>query len=156
MCAASSSLPVPDSPMQQHARVGARHQRRLLDGALERRARSDHPRPVADQLAEALVLLRRRRLLERVLDNDQQPWSRLSGFSRKSKAPARVASTASAIVPWPEIMITGARSSLCRKRTQQIDAVAVRQPDVQQVRVRALRRPAERGIRAAEWQISTA
>jgi len=29
-----------------------------------------------------------------------------SGFSRKSKAPSRVASTAVVIVPWPEIMIT--------------------------------------------------
>src|ERR1017187_8226565 len=34
--------------------------------------------------------------------------SRLSGFSRKSKAPARVASTASAMVPCPEIMMAGA------------------------------------------------
>ncbi len=39
--------------------------------------------------------------------------SRLSGFSRKSNAPARVASTASAIVPCPEIMMAGARLLLC-------------------------------------------
>ena len=40
-------------------------------------------------------------------------FSRLSGFSRKSNAPARVASTASAIVPCPEIMMAGARLALC-------------------------------------------
>ncbi len=40
--------------------------------------------------------------------------SRLSGFSRKSKAPARVASTASAIVPCPEIMMAGAGPPFCR------------------------------------------
>ena len=40
--------------------------------------------------------------------------SRLSGFSRKSKAPARVASTASAMVPWPEIMMAGAGLPFCR------------------------------------------
>ena len=34
--------------------------------------------------------------------------SRPRGFSRKSNAPERVASTASAIVAWPEIMIAGA------------------------------------------------
>ena len=46
-------------------------------------------------------------------------FSRLSGFSRKSKAPARVASTASAIVPCPEIMIAGARVSFCwRERSR--------------------------------------
>ena len=39
--------------------------------------------------------------------------SRLSGFSRKSKAPARVASTASAMVPWPEIMMAGAVVPFC-------------------------------------------
>ena len=30
-----------------------------------------------------------------------------SGFSRKSYAPSRVASTAVSIVPWPDIMMTG-------------------------------------------------
>ena len=35
---------------------------------------------------------------------------------KKSKAPARVASTASAMVPWPEIMTAGARESLCRSQ----------------------------------------
>jgi len=40
--------------------------------------------------------------------------SRLSGFSRKSKAPARVASTASAMVPWPEIMMAGEAPPFCR------------------------------------------
>ena len=39
--------------------------------------------------------------------------SRLSGFSRKSKAPARVASTASAMVPWPEIITAGEPPLFC-------------------------------------------
>jgi hypothetical protein len=42
--------------------------------------------------------------------------SRVSGFSRKSKAPARVASTASAMVPWPEIMMAGPPASHCRSQ----------------------------------------
>ena len=34
-------------------------------------------------------------------------FGRLIGFSRKSKAPIRVASTAESIVPWPDIITTG-------------------------------------------------
>ena len=40
--------------------------------------------------------------------------SRPSGFSRKSNAPARVASTASAMVPCPEIITAGAEAPFCR------------------------------------------
>ena len=36
---------------------------------------------------------------------------RLMGFSRKSKAPMRVASTAESMVPWPDIITTGMVSS---------------------------------------------
>ena len=63
--------------------------------------------------------------------------SRLSGFSRKSNAPARVASTASAMVPWPEIMMAGDGSAVLAHGLQQVDAVAVRQFHVEQVGVGA-------------------
>ena len=56
---------------QQHAGVGSRDLRRLLHRAPERRARADHPRRVADQLAEALVLALQVRPLERVLHDEQ-------------------------------------------------------------------------------------
>jgi hypothetical protein len=38
--------------------------------------------------------------------------SGLNGFSRKSKAPTRIASTAMGTSPWPVIMITGSALSL--------------------------------------------
>ena len=50
-----------------------------------------------------------------------------------------MASTASAMVPWPEIMMTGASTSLARSHADQVDAAAVRQTHVDQVRVGALR-----------------
>ena len=56
---------------QQHAGVRPRHLRRLLDGVPEGRARADHPRRLADQLAEPLVLALQVRSLERVLDDEQ-------------------------------------------------------------------------------------
>jgi hypothetical protein len=44
--------------------------------------------------------------------------SLLSGLSRKSMAPERIASTAVAVVPWPEIITTGsASSSACSLRS---------------------------------------
>jgi hypothetical protein len=42
---------------QEHAGVGARDQRGLLEDGFEDRARADHPGAFADQLAETLVLL---------------------------------------------------------------------------------------------------
>ena len=61
---------------QQHADVGSRHLRRLLHGLPEHGRRSDHPRRVADQLAEALVLALQVRPLERVLDDQQHAVAR--------------------------------------------------------------------------------
>ncbi len=65
--------------------------------------------------------------------------SRLSGFSRKSKAPARVASSASAMVPCPEIMIVGRGRAVVLHHLQQVDAAAIGQLHVEHVGVGALR-----------------
>ena len=66
----------PGLSRQQHADVGSRHLGRLLHGVLERGRRSDHPRRVPDQLAEALVLALQVRPLERVLDDQQHAVAR--------------------------------------------------------------------------------
>ena len=71
--------------------------------------------------------------------NASKTFSRPSGFSRKSNAPARVASTASAMVPCPEIMITGASLSLAFSQRSRSTPAAVRKPHIQQVDVGALR-----------------
>ena len=95
---------------QQHAGVGARRQRGLFQDSFE--AGLDR------SSARAPAISRRRWFSSRSLDfssaclRDSSTLSRLSGFSRKSKAPARVASTASAMVPWPEIISAGAATSL--------------------------------------------
>ena len=56
---------------EQHADIRSRDLRGLLDRVLERRARPDHPRRVADQLAESLVLALQVGPLERVLHDEQ-------------------------------------------------------------------------------------
>ena len=43
----------------------------------------------------------------RALRTETMTRSRASGFSKKSKAPSRVAFTASVTVAWPEIMMIG-------------------------------------------------
>ena len=55
-----------------------------------------------------------------------------SGFSRKSSAPSLVARTAASIVACPLIISTAVSLPAPRKPSQQIQAVAVRQRDVEQ------------------------
>src|SRR5262249_25947287 len=57
--------------VKKHTRIGARHQRRLFDGVLEYGAGSDHFRTFADDFANPLVLSFEVRLLDRVLDYNQ-------------------------------------------------------------------------------------
>jgi hypothetical protein len=58
------------------------------------------------------------------------------GFSRKSSAPIRVASTAVSIVAWPDIITTGMLSwPLPRPFLEQRDAIGIRHPDVEQDQV---------------------
>ncbi len=72
-----------------------------------------------------------------------------SGFSTKSKAPRRVASTAVSTVPWPDIMTTGQEDSAgcALPFAQQRDAVGVGHPDVEQYEIGEL--PCARGARLA-------
>ena len=78
----------------------------LLHGALEGRARTDHLRTDAYQLAQALVLRAHAGVFQRVL-HGQQHFIPAQQLPRKSRAPARVASTASAMVRCPEIITAG-------------------------------------------------
>ena len=90
------------------ARPTARRHRRLLHRAHPGRAGADHlgaTRPPARAAARSPAAG------WNAPARSSPPAARgrgSSGFSRKSKAPARVASTASAMVPWPEIMMAGA------------------------------------------------
>ena len=71
MCAASSSLPVPDSPVSSTPASDRATCVACSTARAERGARADHLRRVADELAEALVLALQVRSLERVLDDQQ-------------------------------------------------------------------------------------
>ena len=147
MCAASSSLPVPDSPGQQHARVRPRHLRRLLDDLPERGARPDHARARRRPARAAARSPAAALACSSAFFSTSSSRSRPSGFSRKSKAPARVAATASAIVAWPEIMMTGRVRALLGDERQQVDPAGVRQAHVEQVRVGVRARQAAAGTR---------
>ena len=110
MCAARSSLPVPDSPDRSTVT-------------------SDRATWVAcctacwNTGADPIILgasptSSRKRWFSRCRSDHSSAFlttsstrSRASGFSRKSNAPILVASTASATVPWPEIITAADRSS---------------------------------------------
>ena len=121
---------------QQHADIRSRHLRRLLDGVLERRARPDHPRRVADQLAESLVLALQLGPLERVLDDEQHAVARERLLQEIERAvPRRLHRIADRGVPGNH---HGRRRIVALpQRSQHVDAVAVGQPDVQQVEIGA-------------------
>ncbi len=121
---------------QQHTRVRSRDLRGLRDGALERRAAADHFRRVPDQLPKPLVLALEIRSLEGILD-DQKHAIAGERFLQKVKcadsrgfdriADRRVSGNhdrRGRIVGLPE-------------RSQQVDAVSVGKPNVQQVQVGA-------------------
>ena len=107
MWAAINSLPVPDSPISN-----TRASLRAASVAWSSTCRKAGELPTIFGPAPICSLRRRfssrRERCSSAFETPSKTRSRASGFSRKSKAPARVASTASAIVPWPEIMITGA------------------------------------------------
>ena len=62
--------------------------------------------------------------------------SLLSGLSRKSMAPDRIASTAVAVLPCPEIITTGSPSSMRPQLPQHLHAVHAWHLDVEQHDVR--------------------
>ena len=110
MCAASSSLPVPDSPASS-TRASDRAtwvacSMTWRNAGLEPIMRGPSPTSSRSRAFSCC-----RAACSSAFFNTSRRRSRPRGFSRKSKAPARVAATASAIVAWPEIMITGARPS---------------------------------------------
>ncbi len=112
---ATSSLPVPLSPrMRTRAGVGATSLicSRMAWMAAESPTMTRRPRSRSRWTLNSLASERTRKALRTA----STTRSREHGFSRKSKAPSRVASTAVAMVPWPEIMITGHCVSRARRR----------------------------------------
>ena len=100
MCAASSSLPVPDSPISS---TRASERAAMVACSTARCQAGLEPiifgAPPTSSRSRSFSC--RRVACSRAFFTASSTRSRLSGFSRKSKAPARVASTASAMVPWP-------------------------------------------------------
>ena len=137
MCAASSSLPVPDSPISSTRASDCAPPWWPAPRRAARRAwsRSSSATPPTSSRSRSFSC--RRVACSMAFFTASSTRSRLSGFSRKSKAPARVASTASAMVPWPEIMMAGAAAPFCCTALQQVDAAAVGQLHVEQVGVGA-------------------
>ncbi len=113
MARATSSLPVPDSPVISTV---------ALVGAARATASWTSPRAGEEpiiRLLPSVDILRvrfssRSRRCSMALRRTSSTRSRSSGFSMKSNAPSRVASTAVAIVPCPEIITTGRSGSLSR------------------------------------------
>ena len=125
---------------EQHADVRPRHLRGLLDGLPERRALADHLRRVADQLAEALVLALQVGALERVLRDEQHAVARERLLEKVERAaPRRVHRIADGAVPGDHHHRR--RVVALPQRSQQVDAVAVRQADVEQVQIGAAPAP---------------
>ena len=122
------------TPREQHAHVRSRHLRRLLDGLPKRRAPPDHLRRVADQLAEPLVLALQVGALERVLDHEQHAVAGERLLQKVERAAARGVDGV-ANRPVPGNHHDGRRVVALPERAQQVDAVAVRQADVEQVQV---------------------
>ena len=107
MARAISSLPVPLSPEMKHAALGGRrHLDELVDAP--HRLRAAHhavARAVGHLLGVGLAA--RAAAGARMRSSTSNSRSRETGFSRKSVAPTRMASTASVTLPWPEITTTG-------------------------------------------------
>ena len=135
MCAASSSLPVPDSPGQQHARVRARHLRRLLEHPHERRARPDHARGVAHQLAKPGVFLLQGGALQGVGERQQHAVAS-ERLLQEVECPRPRRSDGVGNRPVARNHDHRRQRVLLAHLLEQIEAVPVRQPDVQQVAVR--------------------
>ena len=117
MARATSSLPVPRSPVTSTLAVALRGARDLL-------AQDRHRAALADELAElprlpcgAPRLSASARTRRSVFSTTSSSRSVESGFSRKSSAPSRVARTAASIVAWPLIMTTGMSLPLARNRS---------------------------------------
>ena len=143
MCAASSSLPVPDSPDSSTATSERATCVRLLHRLLERGARADHLRRLADQLAKTLVLALQVGTLERVLHHQQHAIARQRLLEKIERAAARrVDGVADGAVAGDHHR--GRRVVGLFQRSQHVDAVAVGQPQVEQVQVGA--RPSALGL----------
>ena len=144
MCAASSSLPVPDSP-ESSTPTSDRATCVACCTACWNAALLPIIRGASPTSSRKRWFSRCRSERSSAFFTTSSTRSRASGFSRKSNAPLRVASTASRMVPCPEIITAGVGSSACLQRSQHVDAVAVGQPDVEQVQVGA--RPASLGVK---------
>ena len=136
MCAASSSLPVPDSPVsstpasERATCVASLSARR--NASLGRS--SSAPSPTSSRKR---WFSRWRSERSSAFLTTSSTRSRASGFSRKSKAPLRVASTASRMVPWPGDHHHRRGVVALADGAQQVDAVAVGQAHVEQVEIGA-------------------
>ena len=151
MCAASSSLPVPDSPVSSTRASELRHPRRLFDDSPEGGARADHPGRVADQFAQPRVLLRERGLLQRVLEDEQEPVAaeRLLEEVERARAGGRHRVGDGRV---PGDHDDRRVRALVRDERQQVDAARVREAHVQEIRVRVRpgQPPLEVGAAAAD------
>ena len=108
---------------------------RARDRALLRRRRSPRSAPAAAprrQPRSRRASARRRTRASSTRSIEASRPLTENGFSMKSAAPSLVAATAFWILPWPEIMMTRTCGLLGLDAAQQLDAVDVRHPDVEQ------------------------
>ncbi len=107
MCAASNSLPVPDSPVSS-TRASECATRVACSTTRSKAALDPIILGVSPTSSRSRAFSCASAACSSAFFRTSSIRSRPSGFSRKSNAPARVAATASAMVACPEIMMTGA------------------------------------------------
>ena len=119
---------------QQHAGVGPRDLRGLVDHVAERVAPADHLRRVADQLPEPLVLALQIRSLDRVLDHEEHAVAGQRLLQEVERAGSRrLDRVADRAVTGDHDHRRGIVALL--QRAQDVDAVAVGKAHVEQVQV---------------------
>ena len=106
---ASASRPVPDSPTSSSAeRCGASRVSSVRNCAMARLLARPAPAPARHRCCR---ICRLRLPASSARSTVRSSFASDSGFSTKSKAPRRVASTAVSTVPWPDIITTGQPSA---------------------------------------------
>src|SRR5262249_55413913 len=116
-------------PTQKDPGIRPGHQRRLLDGIFEYGARSDHPRFFTDDLAKLLVFTLQARLLDRILDDNQNlvPCQRL--LEKVECARAQRLDGIS------DCTVAGDHDCRNLKNRQELDPIAIWQPYIQKTNV---------------------
>src|SRR5215469_13440588 len=114
---------------QKNPGIRPRNKCGLFDCVPEHGARADHLRPLAQNLAEALIFTFQHRLLDRIFHNNQDPIARERLFKKIESAGTQ------SLYRIGYGAVAGDHDSWNVQDLQKIDSVAVRQADVEQTHI---------------------